>query len=892
MKKVVKVSATIIAIFIVLLLVLPFAFKDKIIGIVKEEANKMLNAKLEFEDLDISFFSHFPKASIALENLSISGIGDFERDTLVSAKEIAVAVDVSSLFNDKGFEISYVGLKNPSINAIKQKDGKVNWDIMKPSDTPEETSEDESPSSFSLKLNNVTIQDGTILFYDDSTAMSFYTDKLNLKLKGDMSAKQSTLECNMQTQDIYFGMGKVPYLKDAEFTMKMDVNADFENQKFTFDENQLQLNAIQLNLDGWIALLEDGMDMDITVNSPKIEFKDVLSLIPAIYQNNFSALQTSGKLSFNASAKGKMQGENVPQFNAALDVKDARFNYDGMPKAVEQIAISASIDNPGGSLDRTIVNVSNLSFTMAGNPFKATLYASTPISDLNFKATADGKLDLNAVKEVYPLGDSTDLNGTVTANLKFAGKMSDIEKERYENVQGEGTFAIDQMKFKTPDFPSIFIEKAQASVSPKALNLSEFNLKIGASDLQAKGEVSNYLPYVLRNETLQGRLSITSNLLDINELMGETESSEMEETTETTEADTTVLSAIEVPKNLNLALNANIKKVLFQKMIIENLTGNLTVADGTVQMKPLSMNLFGGTITANGSYSTATSANNPEVKFALNIKQASFERTFSELDMVQKLVPLFAKTGGNYSVNFDLNTTLDKNMTPDLKLLTASGLLESANIDIQNLEVFEKLATLLKNDKLKTVNAKDISIPFSIEDGLIKTNPFDLNIGNINMNLSGTTSLDQEIDYTAKIKLPDGSLGGYVQNVTAHVGGTFTSPKISLDTKELVQDAIKQTITDKLLGDKNDSTSVVSNISEKIEKLRADAEAAGQKLITAAEEEGNKLVEKTSNPVAKIAAKKAAEALVEKAKEQAEKLKTDAEEKIKELEQGNSTETK
>ena len=74
MKKVVKISATIIVIFIVLLLVLPFAFKDKIIGIVKDEANKMLNAKLEFEDLDISFFSHFPKASIALEKLSISGL--------------------------------------------------------------------------------------------------------------------------------------------------------------------------------------------------------------------------------------------------------------------------------------------------------------------------------------------------------------------------------------------------------------------------------------------------------------------------------------------------------------------------------------------------------------------------------------------------------------------------------------------------------------------------------------------------------------------------------------------------------------------------------------------------------------------------------------------------
>ena len=887
MKKVVKISAAVIGIFIALLLVLPFVFKDKIIGIVKEEANKMLNAKLEFEDLDISFFSHFPKASIELENLSLSGTDDFEGDTLVSAKEIAVAVDISSLFNDKGFEISYIGLKKPSIKAVKLKDGKVNWDIMKPTDAPDEIKEDENTSSsFSMKLNNVTIQDGTIAYYDDSTSMSFYTDKLNLKLKGDMSAKQSNLACNMQTKNIYFVMGRVPYLKNAEFKMAMNVNADFENQKFTFNENQLQLNAIQLNVDGWIAMLQDGMDMDIKVNSPKIEFKDVLSLIPAIYQNNFSALQTSGKLAFNASAKGKMRGDNVPQFNASLDVKDARFNYDNMPKAVEQIAISANVNNPGGSLDKTVVNVSNLSFSMAGNPFKATLYASTPISDLNFKATADGKLDLNAVKEVYPLGDSTDLNGTITANLKFAGKMSDIEKERYENVQGEGTFAIDQMKFKTTDFPILSIEKAQASVNPKSLSLSEFNLKIGASDLYAKGEISNYLPYVLRNETLHGKLDITSNLLNINELMGETE------TAETTESDTTVISAIEVPKNLNLALTANVKKILFQKMVIENLTGNLTVANGTVQMNPLNMDLFGGTISANGSYSTAKSAENPEVKFALNIKQASFERTFNELDMIQQLVPLFAKTGGNYSVNFDMNTTLDKSMSPDLKTLMAKGLLESANINIQNIEVFDQLASLLKNDKLKTINAKDIKIPFTIEDGLIKTNPFDLSVGNISMNLSGTTSLSQEIDYNAKIKLPENSLGGYVKNVNAHIGGTFTSPKISLNTKDMIQDAIKQNITDKLFGNKNDSTSVTSDISAKIEKLRADAETAGQKLITSAEKEGNKLVEKASNPVAKIAAKKGAEALVKKAKEQAEKLKTDAETKIKELEQGNTSETK
>ena len=92
----------------------------------------MLNAKLDFESLDISLFSHFPSASIELNGLTLSGIDDFENDTLVSAESIDVAVNVMSLFSDKGFDVNYVVLDKPSIKAVKLADGRVNWDIMKP----------------------------------------------------------------------------------------------------------------------------------------------------------------------------------------------------------------------------------------------------------------------------------------------------------------------------------------------------------------------------------------------------------------------------------------------------------------------------------------------------------------------------------------------------------------------------------------------------------------------------------------------------------------------------------------------------------------------------------------------------------------------------------------
>lgn len=70
----------------------------------------MLNAKLDFEELDISLLRNFPKATIELKNLSVVGIGEFDGDTLVAADEIAAAVDLLSLFGDSGYEISYVTL--------------------------------------------------------------------------------------------------------------------------------------------------------------------------------------------------------------------------------------------------------------------------------------------------------------------------------------------------------------------------------------------------------------------------------------------------------------------------------------------------------------------------------------------------------------------------------------------------------------------------------------------------------------------------------------------------------------------------------------------------------------------------------------------------------------
>ena len=85
MKKGLKITAIVIGVILILMLLLPFAFRGKIEGIVKTEGNKMLNARFDFSSLDISLFRNFPKASVTLNDFWLKGTGAFENDTLVKA---------------------------------------------------------------------------------------------------------------------------------------------------------------------------------------------------------------------------------------------------------------------------------------------------------------------------------------------------------------------------------------------------------------------------------------------------------------------------------------------------------------------------------------------------------------------------------------------------------------------------------------------------------------------------------------------------------------------------------------------------------------------------------------------------------------------------------------
>jgi hypothetical protein len=376
---------------------------------------------------------------------------------------------------------------------------------------------------------------------------------------------------------------------------------------------------------------------------------------------------------------------------------------------------------------------------------------------------------------------------------------------------------------------------------------------------------------------LSGRLYVKSNMLDLNELLGIIPSSDEPQTTDKP------MEAVAVPSNLNLSLGTDLQQVLFHKMTISAISGEMRMANQAVSLDRLSLQLFDGKGTASGNYSTVN-PKQPAMKITLGLSGASFVRTFNELEMVQKMVPIFEKTGGDYSLALDMTAKLDAQMQPDLNSVNATGEIKSANINIKNLEAFDMIAKALNNNQLNKIEAKDVDIRFTIKNGRLSTQPFDLKLGNVKLNLSGSTGLDQTIDYTAKVSLPAGTTGGILQNVNVGIGGTFSSPKISVGLKEAAQEAVKN-VVDQQIQKLTSSESLGDEIQKQADNLRAQAKDAGEKLVAAAQAQSDKLVEEAAKngAWAKIAAQAAGKKLVSEAQKQADKLTSDAEAQITKL---------
>jgi uncharacterized protein involved in outer membrane biogenesis len=347
-KKVLKIVLIALLVLVGVAFAAPFLFKGKILALAKDQANKNLTAKVDFKDVDISFFRHFPRIAVGLEGLEIVGVENFSKDTLISAKKIDVAVNLMSIIGGSEMIIYSITLDQPRIHAIVNKEGKANWDISKPDSSTASTTETEKP--FKLALQKYSIEDGYISYKDEQGNMSSEIEHLNHEGSGDFTSDNFTLDTRTKAGAVSFVYTNIPYLVNTATAIDAAIQIDNKTNTYKFKTDNISLNDLKLSADGFFQLQNDSTyNMDIKFNTPSNEFKSILSLIPSIYKTDFDKLKTSGTALFNGFVKGIYSNSQIPAYQVNVEVKEGFFQYPDLPKPVQHVTLLMKIDNPDGS---------------------------------------------------------------------------------------------------------------------------------------------------------------------------------------------------------------------------------------------------------------------------------------------------------------------------------------------------------------------------------------------------------------------------------------------------------------------------------------------------------------------------------------------------------------
>ncbi|MBN1133000.1 MAG: hypothetical protein JXA39_08010, partial [Bacteroidales bacterium] len=571
----------------------------------------------------------------------------------------------------------------------------------------------------------------------------------------------------------------------------------------------------------------------------------------------------------------------------------------------------------GTDQDLTTLDLHAFHFEMAGNPMDVNLHLATPMSDMRVQGMAKGLIDFASLADVVPL-EELKLSGKLETDIIINTLMSCIENEDYENVDVRGNLVISDLLFHTPALPdSLDLKQLSMRFTPEFVYLDGMDAVIGLSDLHLEGHLTNFIPYIFKGETVSGTLNVASDLLDLNPFVPEKDTAAFSESDslgvsvhDTAETE----QALRIPQNIDFGMRLEMKKILYQQIMVENLNGKIHVNEGIAILEGLGLDILDGKVSTEGKVDTRKELT--YVTAGLDIRGVDIPRSYETLVTVEKLAPMAKYCKGRFNTDMTYESFLDNSFEPVYESINAQGNLSTEDLQVYNLKSFIRLSEVLKNEKLKNIVPDDVSLAFRIEDGRVMVEPFDVRFENSRMNVSGSHGIDRTMDYYLDMEIARSDLGtgagellsrigalasaaglqipesDYVK-VMAHIGGTFEDPVVTTDlsgnvrskgaeVEEQFRERVEQEIGEKEEEIRDQAGEEAERIIREAEaeaaRIIEQAEKAGAEIVAEAERQGDKLIrEAGSNPIKKAAAERAARELKKQAEEKSAALILEAE---------------
>jgi hypothetical protein len=414
---------------------------------------------------------------------------------------------------------------------------------------------------------------------------------------------------------------------------------------------------------------------------------------------------------------------------------------------------------------------------------------------------------------------------------------------------------------------------------PNKMNIENFGLRIGESDLSGNGQILNAWNYLFDHQTVEGVINLQSNNFDLNQFM----------TDETDVAQSTSAAPVEsgvfpVPENMNMTINADMKTVKYTDLTLNNLSGAVAVKNESAVLKDCIATLLGGQVALNGEYNTLD-LHKPIFNIDMALQNFGFKDAFQHFVTVKKLAPVAQLMDGKFNTTLSVSGFLGKDMIPDFNTLTAAGFLETISAIFNNFKPMNAIGEKLNVDYLKRLELANTRNWFEVKDGQVNIRPFDVKMRDVAMKIGGSHGLTNEMNYQIDTKVPRKMLGNAVNGGLNWLSAEAAKKGMNIAQGEYINTRFELTgslfnpkISVKALSSDGQATlqeAATATAAAAVEKARDSVTNVANRELEKGKDKVKDATDKVVDTVGKVVDKKVQEATdkaAQAAKEQASKV--------------------
>jgi AsmA protein len=419
--KTLKITGITLVSLLALMFLLPYLFPQTVTNKIKQWAGSSINGKLNFSGTSLSFFKKFPALTLTLNDFSLNGSAPFQNDTLVAAKEVSLAIDLSSVFKSK-ININRVYLSKATINIQVDSAGHANYNVYKTK--PAQPAQAADTASASLGIEQILIEQSHLVYNDKSMPLLVDARDFNYKGSGDLSKDVFDLYTHTEIGSIDFTYGGQTYIYHKKVNADLVTSINTKSLAFVFQKNNLMINQLPVDFKGKFEFLKDGYDMDFRIKSDQQDLSDIFTALPAQYAKwtDDTELNGNGKITMSLVGKYIAATKQMPDLDFSMKVRDGYIANKKTPEPVKNLYLNMEAKVPGCNPDSLNLNIDSIYFNI-GKDYFGSVIKVKGIKSPQIFAKINTEIDLEKWNKAFGV-KAFDVKGRYSLHMVAEGKYA------------------------------------------------------------------------------------------------------------------------------------------------------------------------------------------------------------------------------------------------------------------------------------------------------------------------------------------------------------------------------------------------------------------------------------------------------------------------------------